>query len=152
MKSRTTSAADPKRQRALSLLLAGLTYSQVAEALDIARYTLYTWRQDPEFQEALAAKQAEVDDEVHHVLVSGAVDIALTLRGLALDGQEDGRTRVQAAKLYFELLGRHKLNPVQPGTKEGELETEEDAVKLLEEYPEHLLNEAIARKRKQREL
>lgn len=143
---------DPRRQRALDLLLSGRNFVDVAEELRVTVRTLYTWRQEPEFQEALAQRQVEVEDEVHHILVSGAAEVALAMRGLALDQREDGRVRVQAGKLYFELLGKHKTNPVQPGTKEGEGETEEDAVALLEEYPAHILEAALANKRKQREL
>jgi hypothetical protein len=55
--------------------------------------------------------------------------------------------RVEAARAFFELLGRHKLAPVQPPVASAELETEDDEVQALDGIPAELLERALERRR-----
>lgn len=145
-------ALAAKRTRALELMLVGLPIADIAEELQVHRSTLWEWTQDPDFAAELRERQEQVFSEVHQVLVAAAVDVAIAMRGIALDQDARDRDRVAAGTLFFNLLGRHKGNPIQPAEEEGELETEEDAVQLLTEYPPHLLQEALTRQQRQRDL
>lgn len=141
-----------RQERALDLLLLGQPIHAIADELGITRQAIWEWMQDPAFASRLRESQDRIHAEVYNVLVAGAIDVALALRGIALDAGARDRDRVAAGKVFFELLGRHKGNPVQPAEDEGEAETEEDAIELLEEYPDHLLEEALRRKQRVRDL
>lgn len=141
-----------RQARALDLLMLGQPVHAIAEELRVHRKTIWEWLQDPDFAAALRERQERVSTEVFNVLVAGAVDVALALRGIALNTEARDRDRVAAGTLFFNLLGRHKGNPVQPPEDQGEAETEEDAIELLAEYPTPLLQEALRRQQRQRDL
>lgn len=143
---------DPRKAQALELVLAGHTFTEIAELLEVDRSTLWRWRQEPDFDEALLERQTQVRDEVHARLMERSLAASDVLKKVMDDVDAPAMAKVAAVKLHFELLGRHKGAPVQPAVQEDELETEEDAVELLGEYPEELLEQALKNKRRQREL
>ena len=57
--SATITDLEPKRRRALELLLSGAGVTEVAAALSVNRSTVWRWRSTPEFALALAQASSE---------------------------------------------------------------------------------------------
>lgn len=88
---------------AVSLIAAGKTYTEVAEALKIDRKTLWTWRKDnPAFNEAVEQTLAAFRDEVASGLVQSGRKAMDTLAALAERAEDEG-IRLKAAT---EVLNR----------------------------------------------
>lgn len=88
---------------AVSLIAAGKTYTEVAEALKVDRKTLWTWRKDnPAFNEAVEQTLAAFRDEVASGLVQSGRKAMDTLAALAERAEDEG-IRLKAAT---ELLNR----------------------------------------------
>ena len=97
---------NEKQHAAVELLSAGKGYGECATTLQIDRKTLYNWRQDELFQEALAERRRE--------LWGRANDRVRALLGPAIDVMEEqlkekyDRTRFRAASVLLRLAGMHK--------------------------------------------
>src|SRR5258708_730641 len=55
-----SSLNDDKQRIAIELLLGGKSFSAVAQAVQVSRRTIYTWRQDPAFQRELEHRGEEL--------------------------------------------------------------------------------------------
>lgn len=97
---------NEKQLAAVELLSAGKGYGECATILQIDRKTLYNWRQDELFQEALCERRRE--------LWGRANDRVRALLGPAIDVMEQqlkekyDRTRFRAASVLLRLAGMHK--------------------------------------------
>ena len=95
-----------KQLSAVELLVAGTSYTQCAGILGIDPRTLYNWRQDELFQEALCERRRE--------LWGRANDRVRALLGPAIDVMEQqlkekyDRSRVRAATVLLRLAGMHR--------------------------------------------
>lgn len=144
---------ERKRLLALAMIAEGRSSTEVARAIGVHRTTVNDWRNDPAFAEALRELQDEQMDAVHAQLVAASLDMARCLIAMATGPDTVDNARVQAARVAFELLGRYKESPVAPSAKEGEAETEEDVLGLLDQIPAGLLERSLAsRKPKERDL
>ena len=137
---------------ALVLVAAGRSTTEIARELGVARSTVNRWRAEPEFAEEIAELQQAQTEAVHALLMARQLDVARCLADVATAPDTTDAARVQAARVFFELLGRHKLSPVQAPTSEVGLETEEEVVAVLGQYPPELLEAALAKQRKERDL
>ena len=94
VKVTTIADMEPRRVRALELLLAGRTSGEVAEALGISRQTVWRFRQEPAFKAALVARQSDRVEDMRAELEAAGLDAAEYLRKVA-----DGRERGDAARM-----------------------------------------------------
>ena len=97
---------NEKQLSAVELLVTGKGYGECATILQIDRKTLYNWRQDELFQEALADRRRE--------LWGRANDRVRALLGPAIDVMEQqlkekyDLSRVRAATVLLRLAGMHR--------------------------------------------
>lgn len=152
MGRRARGDTETRKERMIELLLAGCSVGECATELGVHRQTIWEWRQLPEVDEQIRTRADQVRDALHGRLVERSLKAADVLDEIMRDKGAPPMARVHAVRLHFELLGRHKGSPVQPSVQEPVLETEDDAVKLLQEYPEDLLERALDAQRRQREL
>src|SRR4029077_10816166 len=54
------SSLNENQQTAIRMLVLGKAVAEVAQAAGVSPRTLYTWRQDPEFQEELGRRREEL--------------------------------------------------------------------------------------------
>lgn len=142
----------------MDLLLAGRSASEVAAELRVDRRTVNRWREDPVFDEEFQERQREISDTVHATLVSQSVQVAGTLATIALDDSVDDKghavispmARVNAVRVFFELLGRHKNAPVAKSERGADPETLEDVLEVMAAYPTELLEMALGARQKKR--
>lgn len=135
-----------KRPQALLLIAAGHSTTEVAAQLDLDRRTINRWRADPEFDEELRELVSEQTDALHALLISSQLDVARCLVGIATGPDTSDIARVQAARVYFELLGRHKGAPVAPTDREGEIETEADVEEALKDIPDAIFQRVMEKR------
>ncbi|MBL4849110.1 MAG: transposase [Planctomycetes bacterium] len=95
---------DPKREVALTVLLAGGSVSEAAAAAKVARETCSRWlNHDSGFQAALAERQQE-RRRTHERLIAGLVgEAAQTLQDVMGDASAPPSARVSAAKTVLGL-------------------------------------------------
>lgn len=93
---------DPRKARALELLLEGQPTGAVALACGANRATIWRWRtQDPAFQTALASRSSERLEDVRAELESAAVAASSYLRAVA-EGEPADQGRIAACRLVLE--------------------------------------------------
>lgn len=143
-----------RRAKVIALIAQGKTYTQAGRELDIDRRTIYTWRQEPDFQEEIDRLQAEVLDATYQLLVSNRLDVAQKLLDIIKSDETADGPRVTAITQYFYLLGTHKTSPVAPPMADGDPETEDEFLDLLSSVPAEYLERALEErtKPKKREL
>ena len=97
---------NDKQLAAVELLSAGTGYAETSRILQITPKTLYNWRQDELFHEALCERRRE--------LWGRANDRVRALLGPAIDVMEQqlkekyDRSRVRAATVLLRLAGMHR--------------------------------------------
>lgn len=97
---------NEKQLSAVELLTSGKGYGECAAILQVDRKTLYNWRQDELFQEALTDRRKE--------LWGRANDRVRALLGPAIDVMEQqlkekyDLSRVRAATVLLRLAGMHR--------------------------------------------
>ena len=138
------SRGKAKRDQALLLIAAGRSTGEVAHELAVDRRTIQRWRSDPEFDEELRELQSAQTDALHALLMANQLDVARCLVAIATGPDTSDMARVHAARVFFELGGRHKNSPVAPTKREGEIESAEDVKAALADIPDTLLQEVLA--------
>lgn len=128
-----------KQPRALLLIAAGRSTTEVAAELGVERTTIHRWRTDPEFDEQLRELLAEQTDALHSLLVASQLDVARCLIAVATAPDTVDMARVNAAKTFFELIGKHKNAPVAATDREGEIETEAGVEEALKDIPDAIM-------------
>jgi len=111
-----------KKEKALELLLAGKTVTQVAKEIRVSRQTLSEWKNhDPLFIAELNRRRAELWDAVRERL-RGLLSQAVDVLEEDLTSVEDRRLRQQAAVHILKALGiygKENFHPLGPTTPEG---------------------------------
>lgn len=79
-KRRKVPPADAKRLQAVPLLAMGIPHSEICEKLSISRTTLWEWRQDAKFKEAVDAETIEFTRETRELVRSLRDDALKTFR------------------------------------------------------------------------
>ncbi len=110
-------ALSDKQKSAIELLVLGHSLGATAEAIDVDPKTLYNWRQDPDFIEALEARRAELWDQAAQrlrAMVHPSLDI------LQQDlGNRHERARFRAATAVLRLADlRRTLHPTKSRGKD----------------------------------
>jgi hypothetical protein len=90
-----------KQQAAIELLLLGKSFTDTAKALDIARLTLYRWRQDELFRETLDDRRRELWSDAADRLKS-LVHPSLDILERQMNDRYD-RTQFRAAATVLRL-------------------------------------------------
>ena len=85
----TITELEPKRRRALELVLSGSDLGEVAIAVGVNRATLWRWRQSPEWQQAIASQRSERIEDVVANLEAAALAHARYVRRVS-EGAEVG--------------------------------------------------------------
>lgn len=110
---------QPKRQRALALVLAGRSHAEVAALLRVRRETVWRWSRDPRWAAELSARRADRRAAVAGELDAAALDAVRVLRGLVNDVAAPPVARVRAAA---ELLDRAGVGMLVAGASQHERE------------------------------
>ena len=100
---RMSHATQPKRQRAIDLVLAGRSHTEVATELGCRRETVWRWSGEPAFAAEISARRVDRRGAVAAELDAGALDAVRLLRSLVGDAEAPAAARVRAAA---ELLDR----------------------------------------------
>ena len=96
---------QPKKQRALDLLLAGHATTAVAAEVGVRRETIWRWTQDPAFAAEVSRRQAERRQAIHSELDAGVLEAVQMLRGLVADPEAPAGARVRAATALMDRAG-----------------------------------------------
>jgi hypothetical protein len=105
-----------KQKSAIELLLLGNSHSATADAINVDRKTLYNWRQDPAFIEALEARRAELWGQAAQRL-RAMVHPSLDILQQDLSNRHE-RARFRAATAVLRLADlRRTLHPT--GARKG---------------------------------
>ena len=103
-------AFSDKQNAAIELLVLGNTLAATAQAIDVDAKTLYNWRQDAAFIEALEARRAELWDQAAQRL-RAMVHPSLDILEQDLSNRHD-RARFRAATAVLRLADlRRTLHP-----------------------------------------
>ena len=105
--------AIPERERALEMLLAGVTPPKIARDLGLSRATVWRWQRDPDFVHELRQRRDDRKEVVQCVLVDACLEAVEVLRDIMQDPKVTAGARVKAA---VAILERADIKPVeQPG-------------------------------------
>ena len=99
---------QPKQQRALELILAGHSVTDIAAQVGVRRETVWRWRNDPSFAGEVSVRQAQRRQSIHDELDAGVIESVRMLRGLVADTDAPPGARVRAATA---LMDRAWLTP-----------------------------------------
>jgi hypothetical protein len=76
---------QPKQQRALELILAGHSVTDIAAQVGVRRETVWRWRQDRSFASEVSRRQAERRQAIHDELDAGVIESVRMMRRLVAD-------------------------------------------------------------------
>lgn len=96
---------QPKRQRAVELLLAGKTHAEVGEALGVRRETIWKWTQNAEVAAELHCRRQARQELVGDLLDAAAVEALQTLQALMVAPEVPPAVRVRAAAQLLDRAG-----------------------------------------------
>lgn len=105
-----SSALDPRRARALTLRMAGLSWEAIAskmgeEGATVSRETVRSWSLTDEWAQEYDARRAELDRATKQAQV-GLVEMAYdTTRSVMLDPDASDDARLRAADIALRYLG-----------------------------------------------
>lgn len=98
-----------KQSVAIEMIAMGKSYQFVADALAIDRKTLYLWRQDEDFKDALSERRREMWSSATDRL-RGMLEKSLDVIEQQLDDRFD-RSRFRAASTVLRVAGLNKCMP-----------------------------------------
>jgi len=96
---------QPKQQRALELILAGHSVTDIASQVGVRRETVWRWRNDPSFAGEVSVRQAQRRQSIHDELDAGVIESVRMLRGLVADTAAPPGARVRAATALMDRAG-----------------------------------------------
>ena len=96
---------QPKQQRALDLILAGHSVTDIASQVGVRRETVWRWRNDPSFASEVSVRQAQRRQSIHDELDAGVIESVRMLRGLVADTDAPPGARVRAATALMDRAG-----------------------------------------------
>jgi hypothetical protein len=102
--SDAVSNVSPKQERAIELLLAGETPTQIARQLEVDRSTLYRWQDQPDFL-ALLNRNRRALGESFQARIESLLGLAIAAIEEALH-QGDGKTAINVLRGSGLLDGR----------------------------------------------
>jgi hypothetical protein len=76
---------QPKQQRALELILAGHSVTDIAAQVGVRRETVWRWRQDPSFASEVDLRQSQRRQSIHDELDTWVIESVRMLRGMVAD-------------------------------------------------------------------
>ena len=136
---------QPKQQRALELILAGHSVTDIASQVGVRRETVWRWRNDPSFASEVSIRQAQRRQSIHDELDAGVIESVRMLRGLVADTNAPPGARVRAATTLMDRAGltpayavdvRHKNDKIQEKEAKPQLEdAERIAREILRSLP-----------------
>jgi hypothetical protein len=96
---------QPGQQRALELILAGHSVTDIASQVGVRRETVWRWRQDPSFASEVDLRQAQRRQSIHDELDAGVIESVRMLRGPMADTDAPPGARVRAATALMDRAG-----------------------------------------------
>ena len=136
---------QPKQQRALELILAGHSVTDIAAQVGVRRETVWRWRNDPSFASEVSVRQAQRRQSIHDELDAGVIESVRMLRGLVADTDAPPGARVRAATALMDRAGltpayavevRHKAEHAQQQAAQPKIEdAERMAREILQSLP-----------------
>ena len=136
---------QPKQQRALELILAGHSVTDIAAQVGVRRETVWRWRNDPSFASEVSVRQAQRRQSIHDELDAGVIESVRMLRGLVADTDAPPGARVRAATALMDRAGltpayavevRHKAEYAQQQAAQPQIEdAERMAREILQSLP-----------------
>ena len=136
---------QPKQQRALELILAGHSVTDIASQVGVRRETVWRWRQDPSFASEVSVRQGQRRQAIHDELDAGVIESVRMLRGLVADTDAPPGARVRAATALMDRAGltpayavevRHSADPAQQQAAQPQIEdAERMAREILQSLP-----------------
>lgn len=101
-----------KKEKAIELVMAGMTDGMVAEMVGVSRQVINTWRNhDDDFMDALAMRRTAMREQ-HQDRLNELVTEAIETLAEALHATDE-KMRVQAAVYVLKLAGLGKTDPVK---------------------------------------
>jgi len=145
---------QPRRKRALELVLAGRTLPEVGEELGVNRSTVWKWTQDPGFAAELHQARVSRAGALQEAVGAAALDALRYLRAVLDDDTAPSGVRVRAACAVLDRAGLTpgalELVVVTPGAGPGmgapDLTTHEGRAAMVEALrglPVELLRDAL---------
>jgi transposase-like protein len=136
---------QPKQQRALELILAGHSVTDIAAQVGVRRETVWRWRNDPSFASEVSVRQAQRRQAIHDELDAGVIESVRMLRGLVADTDAPPGARVRAATALMDRAGltpayavevRHSADHAQQQAAQPQIEdAERMAREILQSLP-----------------
>ena len=102
-----------RKQRALELILAGHSVTDIASQVGVRRETVWRWRQDPSFASEVSVRQGQRRQSIHDELDAGVIESVRMLRGLVADTDAPPGARVRAATALMDRAGLTPAYAVQ---------------------------------------
>ena len=96
------------QRQAIEALAGGATNEQAAIYAGVTERTIYKWRLDPAFSQALTDASGAILSDTIRALTASAISAVETLKTIAEDQTEKGSTRVSAARAILESTIRLK--------------------------------------------
>ncbi len=113
----------PLQERAASLLVAGKSYTEIANELQIDRSTLYSWTDKLTFKAYFNKLNKEIQDQVKNNLVSMYNDAVKAFQE-SLNSSVNPAIRLKAACWLFEKLEQQKIGSTDPRSFLRQMATE----------------------------
>jgi transcriptional regulator with XRE-family HTH domain len=126
-----TTPENPKRQKALELIMEGNTDAEVASALGVDRSTVWRWRKEPHFLAELRGHRA-ASLETASTRLAGMIEPSIEVLGQLLrDAGVPAAVRVKAATIILDRAGLVPFSyPPEDDRPVSQLSNEELAEKL----------------------
>ncbi len=136
---------QPGQQRALELILAGHSVTDIAAQVGVRRETVWRWRNDPSFASEVSVRQGQRRQAIHDELDAGVIESVRMLRGLVADTDAPPGARVRAATALMDRAGltpayavevRHSADHAQQQAAQPQIEdAERMAREILQSLP-----------------
>jgi len=136
---------QPGQQRALELILAGHSVTDIAAQVGVRRETVWRWRNDPSFAYEVSVRQGQRRQAIHDELDAGVIESVRMLRGLVADTDAPPGARVRAATALMDRAGltpayavevRHKADHLKEQVAKPQIEDAECmAREILQSLP-----------------
>lgn len=86
---------DKNKLSMITLLLEGVSKTQIAKKLNVSRQAVYNWLKDPNVQDKIKKEQREIEEAGKQRIMHGLTDYIDTLKDLAKNST-DARTQLSA--------------------------------------------------------
>ena len=97
--------AEPERERAMDMLLAGCSPPAIAKEIGVGRTTLWRWTREPDFVLELQRRRQDRRELVQTALVDSALQAVAVLHEVMTDKEVNPAMRVKAAETLLARAG-----------------------------------------------